>query len=273
MASGFKIIFWGTRGSMPVVRSNFRRYGGNTSCVQMLCGDYSLIFDAGTGISQIPFPKNRDHVMDVFFSHTHLDHIQGLPFFKALYRKGLTIRLWAGHLGKEKLDDVLGTLFQPSIFPLSLKEMSAKLMFKHFKAGAKLAPAKGVTIRTLAIAHPGKATAYRVEYQGKSVCYVTDVEHQAGQLDKALLKFIHKADVFIYDASYDDKEMKKYRGWGHSSWQHGARLAEAASVRKFVAFHHAAEANDAKLNQRSRALKKWLPNSVLARDGLKINLS
>jgi phosphoribosyl 1,2-cyclic phosphodiesterase len=273
MAGHFKITFWGTRGSVPVMGAEFRKYGGNTSCVEVNCGERTIIFDAGTGIH--PLSQKRRHLreVDLFFSHTHLDHIQGLPFFKPLYDRKATLRLWAGHLRKKKLQEVIGTLFTPSIFPLSLEEMAAKIVFKHFKAGKMFVLGDGIILRTMPLLHPGEATAYRLEYAGKSLCYVTDTEHEPGKLSARLVQFLKGADLFIYDSTFDDKEFSHYRGWGHSTWQQGARLAEKAGVKTFVAFHHNPGATDRALTAREKALKRLRPGSLLARDGLSVTLT
>ncbi len=272
----FSVRFWGVRGTVPVAGALTRRYGGNTSCVELRCAGRIIIFDAGTGLKLLGDVLAEKQV-DILISHTHIDHIIGLPFFMPAYDASRHLRLWAGHLLPEHtLREVIGQLMRPPLFPLTPEKFKARVQYNDFIAGDDLnAPflrEDGIRIKTLPLNHPDRATAYRVEYAGKSVCYVTDYEHKPKAIDKALVRFVGKADILIYDSTYDDKEFRRYSGWGHSTWQQGARIAKAAGVKMFVAFHHDPGASDEVLNKRAMQLKKICSGWIFAKEGMKLSL-
>ncbi len=269
----FWVRFWGVRGTVPCPGPETVRYGGNTPCVEMRCGRHRLIFDAGTGIRMLGREWERDGRLGrahIFLTHTHADHINGLPFFRPAYIEANCLEFWCGHLLRQglRLKEVLGALMQPPYFPVPLDIMHACIAFHDFDAGATLEPVAGVRIRTTPLNHPGGATAYRVEYGGRAVCYVTDTEHREGRLDAGLLAFIEGADMVIYDATYTDQEYPRFRGWGHSTWQEGIRLCEAAGAGRFVAFHHDPDHDDATLDGIARDMEHRRAGSVVAREGL-----
>ncbi len=276
MDNRFYIKFWGTRGTTPVVGKDFSRYGGNTSCIELRCNGRQIILDAGTGLRELGNVTDIFHT-DILLSHTHLDHIQGLPFFKPLHFEGSNIALWAGHLlPQNTVKDIVGTIMKPPVFPLTLADVHSRVEFNDFIAGEQLKNEgfrkAGITINTLPLNHPDGATAYRVEYNGKSVCYVTDVEHEVGRLDAKLLAFLQDADVLIYDSTFDDAELAKYKGWGHSTWQEALRLGQAAKVKKIIAFHHNPEVTDDELDKRAIEISKINKNAFLAVEGMVIEL-
>lgn len=272
----FKITFWGVRGTVPTPGRQTLKYGGHTSCVQMNCGGRELIFDAGTGL--YPLGENlKTEDVDIFLSHTHIDHILGFPFFSGVYDKGFTVRVWAGHLKPERsIREVMASLMQPPLFPLTLADLRAKLSFHDFQAGEDIQhealQKSGIHIQTLALNHPDRATAYRVNYGGHSACYVTDVEHRDSVLDEQLVAFLRGADVLIYDSTFDDKDFKRFVGWGHSTWQHAARLGTAAGVKHVVLFHHDPGMTDEKLDERLLLLNQMKPDSYIAYEGLTLTI-
>jgi phosphoribosyl 1,2-cyclic phosphodiesterase len=276
MPDRFTITFWGVRGTVPTPGKRTLRYGGNTSCVQFSCGARELIFDAGTGIYPLGEQLTGKEA-DLFLSHTHIDHIVGFPFFSGAYDPECTLRVWAGHLApEERIRDVLARLMHPPIFPLTLDFLSSRLSFHDFTAGNDLdAPhlaASGIRIRTHLLNHPDRATAYRVEYAGKSACYVTDVEHVPGQVDAELVAFLRGADVVIYDSTFDDAHFARFKGWGHSTWQQALRLGDAAQAGKVVLFHHDPGMDDDALDARQATLTKLRPGSLVAAEGMRIQL-
>tara|TARA_B100001123_G_scaffold429657_2_gene548487 strand:+ start:3780 stop:4619 length:840 start_codon:yes stop_codon:yes gene_type:complete len=278
MQQPFKVRFWGVRGSAPTPGTNTIRYGGQTSCVEMRCGDQVLIFDAGTGI--FPMGEQQDlKKMQLFLSHTHIDHILGFPFFSPAYQKGMELDIWAGHLKADgyNLYDTLSRVMSPPIFPLTLDFLKADIRYHDFNAGETLThlTEHGIEIQTLPLNHPDRATAYRVNYAGHSACYVTDVEHIRDGLNQALIAFIRDADVFIYDSTFDDASFDRFVGWGHSTWQEGVRLAEAANVKSLVLFHHDPNMGDNGLDERLEKLRSLRPNHTdyVAREGLSLVLN
>ena len=252
------------------------RYGGNTSCLEIGCGDQMLIFDAGTGLHALgaDLAANRGMVgggfkYDLFFSHTHFDHICGFPFFAPAFDPSNEVRIWAGHLMPERtIREVLIYLMMDPLFPIPIDTMRAKLDFQDFEAGEILSPGDDITIRTAPLNHPNGATGFRVEYDGRSICYVTDTEHTGDEPDKNILDLIEGADYFIYDSTYSDDEFTEHKGWGHSTWQEGARLADLAGVGTFVAFHHDPDHDDDHMDAVCEALDAVRPGSVVAREDL-----
>lgn len=267
----FTVRFWGVRGSVPCPGADMLRYGGNTSCVEMRCGPHVLVFDAGTGMKNLGDTLvGADQKLNVFLSHTHLDHISGFPFFKPAYGKGNTIKIWAGHLfPSHNIREVLSRMMEQPFFPVSVGILAAWMEFVDFRPGGPvLEPVADVKIKTVLLNHPNGATGYRVEYGGKSVCYVTDTEHVPGKPDKNVLELIDGCDLFIYDSTYTDEEFPNFVGWGHSTWQEGARLAKAAGAKRFVAFHHEPSHNDGFLDNVAGELSILSPNAVIAKEGM-----
>ena len=201
--------FWGVRGSIACPGPDTIRYGGNTSCVEIRCGDHLMILDGGTGLRLLGnelMATGHPTKMDLFYSHTHFDHICGLPFFAPCYDQQASMRIWAGHLnGNKGIEAVLNTMMIAPLFPIPMGIFTAKMDFTDFAAGDVLAPHSGVVVKTGPLNHPNGATGYRIEYNAKVVAYITDTEHRPGQRDPHILKLIDRADIMIYDASYTDE--------------------------------------------------------------------
>jgi phosphoribosyl 1,2-cyclic phosphodiesterase len=274
---GLLVRFWGVRGTVPCPGRTTLVYGGNTSCVEVRCGEHRLIFDGGSGLRNLGMEmaaEDQPIRSHLFFTHTHFDHVTGLPFFKPAYDPRNCFQLWSGHLRRhgQKLADVLQTLMQAPFFPVPLEIMHARLGFHDFDAGDVLNPCDGVAVRTRPLNHPGGATGYRVEGGGRVLCYVTDTEHPERGHDKEVLKLIEGADLVIYDTTYTEEEYPRYRGWGHSTWQEGVRLCDAAGARRLVAFHHDPAHDDQAMDKIQAALTVIRDGSLVAREGLEIQL-
>ncbi|MGE5147394.1 MAG: MBL fold metallo-hydrolase [Candidatus Eiseniibacteriota bacterium] len=271
---GFFARFWGVRGSIPCPGPDFIRYGGNTSCLEVQCSGRMFIFDGGTGLRPlgVHLENKGDPVdADLFFSHTHLDHINGLPFFKSAFKAKNRFRFWAGHLRPRfKLRDVICQLMAEPLFPVPIDIMEADIAFRDFAAGETFRPRPDITIRTAPLNHPNGATGYRIEHLGKSIAYVTDTEHKPGEIDKTIVDLVRDVDVFIYDSTYTDAEYPSYTGWGHSTWQEGARLADAAGAKTFVIFHHDPSHNDDVMDRIAGEAETHRPGTLVAREGMVI---
>ena len=269
----FSVTFWGVRGSIACPGPEYSRYGGNTSCLEVRCGGQLLIFDAGTGLRPLGKklkaegePEGLD--FDIFLTHTHIDHIAGVPFFAPLFDGRNRIRLHAGHLeGGIELHHVLCKFMSAPLFPVPPTIFAADCSFLDFKCGAVLSPRPGVTLKTAALNHPNGACGYRIEYGGRSICYVTDTEHVEGESDETILKLVEGADLMIYDSSYTDAEYPSYRGWGHSTWQEGVRLAEKAGTR-LVLFHHDPSHDDDFMDRIAALAEAERSGTLVAREGM-----
>jgi phosphoribosyl 1,2-cyclic phosphodiesterase len=265
------VRFWGVRGSIPCPGPETVRYGGNTSCVEIRCGEHLLIMDGGTGLREFgsALLKNGPINADIFYTHTHFDHICGLPFFAPAYVRGNKIRLWAGHLLPEHcLEDVLCGMMMAPLFPVPMSLLTRQVSFKDFRHGETLHPRAGVTLHTGALNHPNGATGYRVDYGGKSVAYITDTEHRQNGLDANVLALIDGADIFIYDSTYTEEEYPAHLDWGHSTWEEGIRLADAAKAKTLVIFHHDPGHDDAFMDRVASAAQKRRPSTIVAREGM-----
>jgi phosphoribosyl 1,2-cyclic phosphodiesterase len=265
------VRFWGVRGSIACPGPETVRYGGNTSCVEIRCGDHLLIMDGGTGLRELggALLKNGPINADLFYTHTHFDHICGLPFFGPAYVRGNKIRLWAGHLLPDHcLEDVLCGMMMAPLFPVPMSLLTTQVSFKDFRCGETLHPRPGIRLRTGALNHPNGATGYRVEYGGKSIAYIIDTEHRKTGLDANVLALIEGADIFIYDSTYTEAEYPSHLDWGHSTWEEGIRLADAAKVKTFVIFHHDPSHDDAFMDGVGSAARKLRPSSIVAREGM-----
>lgn len=160
----------------------------------------------------------------------------------------------------------------PPLFPFDLDVLKAELEFNDFRAGDILRPREGVILRTATLNHPGGVTGYRLEYGGKSVVYITDTEHSSEGLDQNVLTLSANADLMIYDSTYTDVEYYRHVGWGHSTWQQGVKLANAASVKAFVIFHHDPGHDDAFMDEVAKAAETARSGTVVAREGLMLQI-
>ena len=274
----FLVRFWGVRGSIATPGPATARYGGNTSSIEVRCGERLLLLDGGTGMRYLGNKLTAEAPVDadILFTHSHFDHVCGLPFFKPFFQPQNKFRLWAGHLGGGMtLHRVLREFMMAPLFPVPPEVFKAGMEYRDFKGGEplSLSPGSGIRVRTAVLNHPDGATGYRIEYGGKSVCYVTDTEHVPGVPDRNVLALIEGADIVIYDCMYTDEEYaKSYVGWGHSTWQEAVRLCKSAGVKKLVVFHHDPDHDDDRLDAIGREVDAALPGAIMAREGLVLNL-
>lgn len=273
MAGNFHVRFWGVRGSIPCPGHDTLHYGGNTSCVEVRAGDRLLILDAGSGLQYFGqhLQAKGSIDADLLLSHLHYDHILGLPFFAPAYDPGSRLRVWAGNCNGG-VETALRQFLQPPFFPVPLQHLKARFSFRDFTSGDTLNLSSSVRVLTCALNHPDGATAYRIEFDGRAICYVTDTEHPTQGLDAAIVNLIRDADIVIYDATYNNSDYPAHRGWGHSTWEAGLALCESAGARRLVVFHHAPERTDAELQWLDSELQRLKPGSVVAREGLVLQL-
>ena len=156
----------------------------------------------------------------------------------------------------------------PPLFPVPVEIFRARVDFNEFQCGDTFHPHPGVIIRTAPLDHPDGATGYRVEYGGKSICYVTDTNHVPGQPNEDILGLIQGADIVIYDAMFTEEEFARCATWGHSTWQEGARLCAAAGAKTLVIFHHDPCRTDDALDAIGVAANTARPGTVVAREGM-----
>lgn len=264
------IRFWGVRGSIASPGAHTVRTGGNTPCVEVRCGERTIVLDAGTGLRSLGermLAEGRTEAT-VLLSHLHWDHIQGLPFFLPAWLGGHRLT-FAGMPG---LREALDAQMQPPCFPVRLSDMSAALEFCEIDA-LRLGD---VTVRAAKLNHPGGVLGYRIEHAGTSVVYATDTEHYSCP-DPHLVALAKDADVLIYDAMYTEAEYAgrvgpSKVGWGHSTWEAGVAVADAANVGRLVLFHHDPQRSDDAIDALEREAATRRPGTVAAREGAELVL-
>ncbi|CAN5411959.1 MBL fold metallo-hydrolase [soil metagenome] len=276
MPTTMSVRFWGVRGSIPCPGPNTVRYGGNTSCVEVRCGEHLLIFDAGSGLRMLglALAEEAAHLdTDLFFSHGHIDHLIGLPFFVPAFVKGNRLRLWAGNLKPAGgVQETVRKLMSYPLFPIEIETAQGSVEFNDFTPGEVLTPRPGIEVMTAALNHPGGATGYRVEFAGRAMAYITDTELSADAFDPALLELVRDASIVVIDTTYTDEELPEHVGWGHSSWQQAVRLANEAGVGKLYLYHHDPEHDDDQMDRIAEAAARARPGTVVAREGLSIEI-
>lgn len=276
----FEVTFWGVRGSCPIVEPDMFEFGGNTSCVQMQLGNRLLIFDAGTGIVQLGkhLMKKKQRIdADIFITHAHWDHIQGFLFFTPAFVPGNNFTLYGERKNDWSFKDVLqGTMTYPYC-PIDWNYMLADFSFVEVEDQQQFDIGDGIIIKTSNINHPDKCIGYRVDYNGKSCCYITDTEHYE-TIDMKIKEFVQDTDILIYDTYFTDDEYRGIVGgapkkdWGHSTWQEAVKLALAANVKKLVLFHHSISRTDAQIREIEKIAQALHPDVIAARERTTITL-
>ena len=272
---GFDVKFWGVRGSIACAGPNHVKYGGNTSCIEMRVGDHRIILDAGTGLRNAgqTFLKEEAGELFLLLTHTHWDHINGFPFFVPAYNPDWKIHVKAGHLkDKGGIQAVLSAQMDNPMFPVPLEAMQAKVTYEDFRVGETLDLYPDVAVRTALLNHPNDATGYRVEYNGHSAVYITDTEHIPGKPDQNILGLIEGADLVIYDSTYTEEEWPAKVGWGHSTWNEGMRLCQAANVKRLAIFHHDPDHDDAFMDGLAEEAEKAWDANFVVREGRTVSL-
>jgi phosphoribosyl 1,2-cyclic phosphodiesterase len=236
------VTFWGVRGSIPTPQLANMGVGGNTSCVEIRNDDHVVIIDAGTGIQSCGrqlVSKNGNVPRDVwiFLSHFHWDHLQGLPFFEPLYRPDFRLHLASS--GPAELTRArLQRLMQSPYFPVDWEATaSLKEYYSVPTGGLDLG---GLKVDPVPLNHPQGATGYRIAGPHGMIVYASDFEHGDPAGDLCVLESARDARLLVYDAQFTPQEYEcaGRRGWGHSTWREGARIAKEANVQRLVLFHH-----------------------------------
>jgi phosphoribosyl 1,2-cyclic phosphodiesterase len=290
----YTVTFWGTRGSIPTPGAYTARYGGNTPCVAVEGpGGQLVILDAGTGIRglglQLVQHQNGAVKAEILLSHTHWDHIQGLPYFKPFFAPGNRVRIWGSAQGKTSLESILHSQMDPAVFPVPLTAVSAELKVQQVEPGGGEFVVGPFRVRVMQLRHPGTTLAYRLTPKdgGASMAYVTDNElGSGGSYDMPpswradLIKFLNGVDLLIHDAMYTPEELEQHRGWGHSSYEEAVALAADAGVKRLVLFHHEPEHDDRALDELVAAAQqvaqrrgaKAPAEVTAAREGMQLSL-
>jgi phosphoribosyl 1,2-cyclic phosphodiesterase len=271
-----KIKFYGVRGSLPVCGREFERYGGNTTCILILRehAHRIAILDAGTGIrnlgKELMAKGISQKIINIAFSHFHWDHIQGFPFFAPAYNPEQKIGiLTIGRKEKVKnLKEIFTTQMQKEYFPVGLKKMGAQFKFFSYRDKETI---YGANVKSVAQYHKyrGGSYGFRLEDENVSLVICTDLEHIKG-IDKRIVNIARNADLLVHDGQYTPEEYKKYRGWGHSTWEQAVEVAIQANVKKLIITHHDPDHNDDFLDSIEKKCREVFPNSMLAKEGMEV---
>ncbi len=247
-----KVKFWGTRGSIPSPGMDTIKYGGNTTCVELLLSDSTrIIFDAGTGIRKLgnELIKNRSNgTINLFLTHSHWDHIQGFPFFYPAYLEQTQIKIFSCAPAFNKLKEILTNQMESSYFPVNFNELKARIQFQEITESAySIKDAQFSFIRNN---HPGIAYGFKVKEHDKTLAFITDNELHASKPTlitpaEQFVDFCLDCDLLIHDAHYLPEEMARTAGYGHSCYDDAFELAIQSNVKHLVFFHHDPDRNDA----------------------------
>lgn len=272
-----KIKFWGVRGSVPTPIPECMGVGGNTSCVQVMTeNDDLIILDAGTGLRMLgkDLVKRQMHLnrqIHLLLTHTHWDHIQGLPFFRLLNSSENTLTVYGANKPHQSMASILDKQMSFEYFPISLDDVPAQIRFHPLEEETFFIG--NTCIQTAAFNHPGGVYAYRLQSENQTLVYATDMEYTQESLDPRLLQFCSGADLLIFDAQYTPEELLYKTGWGHSSHLLAAHVAKQAQVKQLLLFSHDPDHHDQDLEIMEAEAQKLFSNTLLAREGLSIDLN
>jgi len=267
-STALRATCWGTRGSIPSPGPATARFGGNTSCLEVRTADERcFIFDAGTGIRILGRrleAENGPVDADLFLTHFHWDHIQGVPFFGPLYRPETKIRIHGARQGDTDIETLFRGQMGPVYFPVPYEALSAGLEFIHLDDEPWVDD--GVEVSAIRVRHPAHTYGYRISSGAGALAYIPDNELVGGSYDvggdawyRELVEFLDGVDVLFHDAMYtDDEYAAGVEGWGHSTFNQTVRLAEDAGVRRLYVFHHAPERTDTELLELAERLREGL---------------
>ena len=251
-----KVHLWGTRGSIATASPETARYGGNTACVEVRGhrGEV-IILDAGSGIRPCGDTLAPDiGRVDILLSHLHMDHIQGLGFFRPWFRPELEVHVWGPASVRGTLWARLTRYLSPPLFPVRLRDLPSNVVLHEI---ARREPLRIGEIEVTAdpIIHPGPTVGYRLSEGGVTIAYLPDHEpalgsrrFPAGPRWTSGLSLAVGADLAIHDAQYTDAEYLERQGWGHSTLSHAMAFAALAGTRRLVAFHRDPAHDDAELD-------------------------
>lgn len=265
LPSALTVHFWGVRGSIPIPGPETASYGGNTSCVELRCGDERLILDAGSGIRRLGLALAREFAQrplaaTLLLSHTHWDHIQGLPFFRPAYDRANQLRILGAPGSRARIQAALSAQMDPIEFPVPLASLFGIASIEELADAT--ATLGRFAIRTIGLNHPGGCTGFRIEAAQQTVAYLPDHEPyrlaiqssdpaaaaRAQKAENELLDFLGGCDLLILDSQYDRADYPSHIGWGHGCLDDSVALALRAGVGHLVLFHHDPEHDDRRID-------------------------
>jgi phosphoribosyl 1,2-cyclic phosphodiesterase len=260
-----RVRIWGCRGSLAAPGPETVRYGGNTSCVEIRSGETILVLDAGTGIRALGHELENDgaRVIHLLLTHLHLDHVEGLGFFRPIWHPETELHVWGPPSPVRRLEERIARYLSPPLFPVHLSDIPAKLVFHDAPEGEW--QIDGIRIRSAPVSHPGPTIGYRLSDNGRALAYIPDHEPvlvaDLAELPADWIsghEIAEGADVLLHDGQYTEDEYPAKVGWGHSSVAHAVTFAQRAEAEQLVVFHHDPVHDDEQLDGlRLRAAELW----------------
>ena len=251
-----RLKVWGCRGSVPAPSPETTKYGGNTSCVEVLLDDETaLVLDAGTGIRALGVDLLRRGTtrVNVVLTHLHLDHLEGLRFFAPLWSEQATVDIWGPRSTVVSLRNRILRSFSPPLFPIDFRDVPAHVTFHDLPS--EPIDFDGITVFSELVLHPGATVGLRLEAGASTVTYLPDHEPALAGIDGLPLDWVsagalaRDADLVLHDAQYSETEYETRMGWGHSSIADAVAFCRAVDARGLVLFHHDPDHADRELEQ------------------------
>jgi phosphoribosyl 1,2-cyclic phosphodiesterase len=264
-----RLKVWGARGAIPTPVAANLGYGGNTTCIEVRHpGLPPIIFDGGSGVRELgtalmqEFPDGGE--CHIFFTHFHWDHIQGLPFFAPVYHPGWRLHFHSVHDPSVLQGYLTGQMCAP-YFPVTMPVAQATMIYSRVpEAGMQIGE---MSLRRFPLQHPNGAHGYRIDVARHSIVLAFDHEHGDEAVDGGIIEQAAGADILIYDAQYTAAEYEAHRGWGHSTWEHAVRMAQAAGARQLMLFHHDPTHSDDVISGIVEQARSQFPNTGAAKEG------
>lgn len=284
-----KVTFWGVRGQVPAPGVKMNRYGGNTSCVEVVDGDDRIILDAGTGIIGLgqslmkgEFARGRGRA-SLLISHLHWDHIQGFPFFQPLFVTGNEFTILGPGTSVEALEELLEGQMSPDFSPIqTMRNLGAKIDLVAVEAeasGSKTVSLGQFQIRAFSNRHGSTtALAYRIEKGKTALVYLSDVEYPASGPSKEVVEFCRAADLLIHDCTFSPEDKEKHRDRGLASIAEAVQVGQAAQIKQLAMFHYDQDYTDEFVDALAERTQNLMTKSgarqavIAAREGLTIEL-
>jgi phosphoribosyl 1,2-cyclic phosphodiesterase len=260
-----RVRFWGVRGSVPWATQASIGHGCNTPCIELLdeANGRRLILDAGSGIVGVGATLDAVSTIAVVLTHYHWDHVQGLPFFAPLYRRGASVTVWAPALGRQFAD--IETMFESPFFPVPYDRLPSRPAVRM--NGTARVEINGFDVSAQPLNHPGGSFAYRVTGADGDLVYATDHEFGNPDIDLGLAHFSRGARALILDSHFTPDEMAAHRGWGHSDWSQCTHFAGGCGAKQLWLFHHKPGRPDDELREIERAAREGFKNTSAAKEG------
>ena len=267
---GSKVTILGARGSVPVSGRSFSKYGGATSCVLLEMESEVLLFDAGTGILNLPEQVWKNHKrVHIFMTHSHLDHLMGLPMCPMMFDPKVEVIFCSPDV--KKFQTALKQLMTPPLWPVGTDVFKAQVRYEVLGKEPYLIKDAAIFVSQMPVAHPGECYAYRVEWDDCSVVYATDCELDAKGC-KRMMDFAENAGLLILDAQYTKEEYHKYKGYGHSDIDTAASVILGSGASQGLLFHHAPMRTDEQLDGIETYVKQKGTQIGVAKEGDQISL-